>query len=150
MIIPVEVWGPRYWYVFHTACYAYPKRPNRVAKKKMYDFVQNIPFLLPDIPISNLFAKLLDKYPVSSYLDDRDSLMRWFHFIHNQINLAIGKPEIPFEESIRQYHEFTTKHTIQSKDQKHLYIRNVIHQYQTPIVFASVICLGILIYFLYK
>lgn len=148
--IPAEVWGPQYWFVFHTLCYAYPEKPNRVSKKKMYDFVQNIPFIIPNIPISDYFTKLLDKYPVTSYLDSRVDLIKWFHFIHNEINRSLGKQELSYEESIRQYQEYIDKKTIKSNDSTHLLIRRKVMEYRTPIIFSIIILIGILIYFLYK
>lgn len=150
LTIPADIWGPHYWFVFHTLCYAYPERPNKIAKKKMYDFVQNIPFIIPHLGISDYFTKILDKYPVSSYLDNRKDLMKWFHFIHNEINRSIGKDQISFDESMRQYIEYIEKNKIKSNDTNHLYIRRFVLEYKTPIVFSIIIIIGILIYFLYK
>ena len=55
--------------------------------------------------MGNNFTLLLDKYPVTPYLDCRDSFIRWVHFIHNKINIAIKKNTITLSESLEQYHE---------------------------------------------
>ena len=47
---------------------------------------------------------MLDIYPVSSYLDNRESLIRWVHFIHNQINKKLNKPEISLQEALKNYY----------------------------------------------
>lgn len=105
MTLDPKVWGPHYWFVFHTIAMSYPIKPNDVIKKKFYDFIQNIPLFLPIEEIGNSFSKLLDKYPVTPYLDSRQSLVRWFHFIHNKINIGIGLPNLTLEESMTAYYE---------------------------------------------
>ena len=80
-----EVWGPHYWFVLHTIAETYPKVCNQVTKRKYYDFIMNIPMFVPDSEIGNYFSNLLDKYPVTPYLDTRESFKRWMNFIHNKI-----------------------------------------------------------------
>ena len=105
MVLNPKVWGPHYWFVLHTIANTYPLSPNDVTKKKYYDFIQNLPLLLPIPEIGNSFAKYLDKYPVTPYLDSRPSFMKWMHFIHNKINVSIGEPELSQEESMAQYYD---------------------------------------------
>ena len=80
-----NVWGPHYWFFLHTVAESYPLSPNQVTKRKYYDLIQNFPLFLPDDEIGNKFSRLLDKYPVTPYLDSRDSFVRWTHFMHNKI-----------------------------------------------------------------
>lgn len=91
-----QVWGPHYWFVLYTIASTYPDYPNEFTKRKYYDFIQNIPLFIPNISIGNHFSELLDKYPCSPYLSSRDSFKKWIHFIHNKINIHIGKKEISF------------------------------------------------------
>ena len=49
------------------------------------------------------FSKLLDNFPVSPYLDNRDSLIRWVHFIHNRINKMLDKEELTLFEELDEY-----------------------------------------------
>ena len=74
-------------------------------KKKYYDFVQNIPLFLPISQIGNKFSEFLDQYPVTPYLDSRESFTKWMHFIHNKINVYIGLPEKTMEEAMVDYYE---------------------------------------------
>jgi len=83
----------------------YPNRPNAVTKKKYYEFIQNLPLFIPVESISGEFSKLIDKYPVTPYLDNRESLIRWTHFIHNKINQKLEKPQISLSEFYVQYYE---------------------------------------------
>jgi hypothetical protein len=105
MTLNPEVWGPHYWFVLHTIAITYPERPNDVVKKKYYDFIHNLPLFMPVKEIGNGFSKMLDKYPVTPYLDSQSSFVKWMHFIHNKYNVALGKPELTMDESIIQYYE---------------------------------------------
>jgi hypothetical protein len=100
-----KVWGPKFWFVFHTITLNYPNNPNSVTKKKYYDFVQNIPMFLPVEEIATHFSKLLNEFPIQPYLDNRESFIKWFWFIHNKINEKLEKPIISLKEFYIQYYE---------------------------------------------
>jgi hypothetical protein len=100
-----NVWGPHYWFFLHTLSITYPKRPNTVTKKKYYEFIQNLPLFIPVEQISSDFSKLLDLYPVTPYLDNRESFTRWTWFIHNKINQKLDKPQITLNEFYSKYYE---------------------------------------------
>jgi hypothetical protein len=100
-----KIWGPHYWFFIHTVAMTYPIRPNAVTKKKYYEFIQNLPLFIPVESLSGEFSKLIDKYPVAPYLDNRESLVRWTHFIHNKINQKLEKPQISLSEFYIEYYE---------------------------------------------
>jgi len=100
-----NVWGPKYWFFFHTITLNYPNYSNSVTKKKYYDFVQNIPMFLPVEEIATYFSKLLNEYPVQPYLDNRESFIKWFWFIHNKVNEKLEKPVISLNEFYIKYYE---------------------------------------------
>jgi hypothetical protein len=108
-----KIWGPHYWFFLHTLAMTYPHHPNAVTKKKYYEFIQNLPLFLPVDEISTSFSKLIEKYPITPYLDNRDSFVRWMHFIHNKINVALEKPEISLNDFFIQYYN-----EYKSKDEK--------------------------------
>ena len=105
MVLNPKVWGPHYWFVLHTIANTYPLSPNDVTKKKYYDFIQNLPLFIPIREISNSFSNLINKYPVTPYLDSRESLIRWFHFIHNKIRKQTGSVEITLKEASEEYYK---------------------------------------------
>jgi hypothetical protein len=100
-----KVWGPHYWFFIHSVAMTYPHHPNAVTKKKYYEFIQNLPLFLPVEEISSEFSKLIDKYPITPYLDNRDSLISWTHFIHNKINQKLEKPQISLNDFYIKYYE---------------------------------------------
>ena len=102
-VLRAETWGPKYWFFLMTIALSYPDYPNKVTKRKYYDFIQNLPLFIPDGEIGDRFSKLLDKYPVSPYLDNRESFVKWVHFIHNKVNYILGKEEISYMAALENY-----------------------------------------------
>jgi len=107
-----EVWGTHYWFFLMTIALTYPDNVNVVTKRKYYDLIQNMPIFIPNSEISKNFSKLLDEYPVTPYLDNRDSFVHWIVFIHNRVNVQIGKKEITMEEAMNKYFEQMVPPTI--------------------------------------
>ena len=67
---------------------------------------------MPIEEIGNSFSKFIDKYPVTPYLESRQSLVRWTHFIHNKINI---KPRVKLavkEEKVSSALPSLTSNTI--------------------------------------
>jgi len=100
-----SVWGPHFWFFLHTLAISYPHYPNTVTKKKYYELIQNLPLFIPNELIGKDFSKLLDEYPITAYLDNRESLVKWIHFIHNKINEKLEKPKISLNEFYLKYYE---------------------------------------------
>ena len=98
-----NIWGPHYWFFLHTIAHSYPTKPNEVTKRKYYDTIQNMPLFIPVPDIGDRFSNLLDKYPVTPYLGSRESFVRWVHFVHNKMNILLGKDELSLLESIDSY-----------------------------------------------
>ena len=113
------IWGPHYWFFMTTLALSYPETPNAVTKRKYYDFISNLPLFIPNPEIGGRFSHLLDKYPVSPYLDNRDSFIRWVHFIHNKVNIMLGKEEISLDAALETYFaEYRPKPIILSEQLK--------------------------------
>ena len=118
MALDPSVWGPFYWFVLHTMALTYPSNPNETIKKKYYDFIQNIPLFLPIQTIGNHFSALLDKYPVTPYLDSQQSFIKWMNFIHNKINLSLELPEMSLDDAMFAYYEYYKPKVVKDKEQR--------------------------------
>jgi len=105
MTLDESVWLPKYWFVLTTIACQYPNKPNDVTKKKYYELIQNLPLFMPEGDVSNHFLKLLDKYPVTPYLDDRASFMKWSHFIQNKVNASMGYEEKTTADAMQEYYD---------------------------------------------
>ena len=103
MRFDASVWGPHYWFFLHTVAESYPLNPTPITKRKYYDLLQNFPLFIPEEEMGNTFSQLLDKYPVSPYLDSRESFVRWVHFMHNKMNHRLGKRELSLPAALDAY-----------------------------------------------
>jgi len=138
MKFDANTWGPHYWFFLHTIAEFYPLTPNEVTIKKHYELITNMPLFIPDEQMGNKFSEILDKYPVSPYLDNRDSFVRWMHFIHNKYNHMLGKEEVSLAKSLDMYRE-------QYKPQKVSFMDNI-RLKSRYIHFAFIIVLIMMIY----
>lgn len=120
MVLDPKVWGPHYWFFLHTISMAYPLRPNSVTKKKYYEFIQNLPLFIPVENIAGEFSKLLDQYPITPYLDSRDSFIRWVWFIHNKINEKLEKNKISLNKFYELYYEEYKPKDIKNREMNRL------------------------------
>ena len=98
-------------------------------------------FLIPNPEIGDKFSGLLDQFPVSPYLDSRDSFIRWVHFMHNKINKILEKPEISLFAALDNYRAKYRPKQIKMSERFHL-------KQEFIIAFFTVMCF-ILIYLFY-
>ena len=99
-----DVWMPHFWFFLYSTAHGYPDFPNKIIKRKYYDFVQNLPLFCPNGDIQNRFSRLLDTFPVTPYLDNRDSFTYWVHFVQNKLHLEIGKEEQTYFQHLDEYY----------------------------------------------
>jgi len=142
MELDPNVWGPHYWFVLHTIALCYPLTPNDVTKKKYYNFIQDLPLMIPNERHGNKFSEMLDMYPVTPYLDSRESFIKWMHFIHNKYNVLIGKESISMPEAMdKYYHHYKPKKILMMETLKK----------KQKIMFAVIVlALLAIIWYLYK
>jgi len=139
-IFDPTIWGPHYWFFLMTLALSYPETPNSVTKRKYYDFIMNLPIFIPNHEIGNRFSELLDKYPVSPYLDNKESFIKWIHFIHNKVNISIGKEEISYQTAMNNYlDEYVPKPL-------YLYEKMKINKYYI-FIFFIIVCLLFIYYY---
>ena len=136
-----EIWGPHYWFFLHTAAMNYSTMPTETLRKKYYELIQNFALFIPNVEVANDFLKLLDTYPVTPYLENRQSLIHWVHFIHNKVNAKLGKREISLQESLEAYHS----HYIPREREKAM-----MKKYKRHLFYGTIAALSGLILYLYK
>ena len=142
MILDPAVWGPHYWFVLYSIAVSYPLNVNTVTKRKYYDFIQNLPLFLPVGEIGKLFSEFLDRYPVTPYLDSRESFIKWVHFIHNKVNVYLGKREITYQQAMKTYYEHYIPKTVKREIDRRLRERYIFF----AVVAALVILIIVLMY----
>ena len=136
-----EIWGPHYWFFLHTISMTYPKYPNAATKKKYYEFIQNLPLFIPVEKISTEFYKLIEEHPITPYLDNKESLIRWMHFIHNKINTKLEKPTVTLGKFYENYYEAYKPTNVKMMEY---------YKLRQKIIYITVVCFIIgVIYYLY-
>jgi len=99
-----EVWLHHFWFFLYTVAHSYPDFPNVVTKRKYYDFIQNLPLYCPHTEIQKRFIAVLDAFPVTPYLDSKDSFTYWVHFINNKIDYGLGLEEHTYLDHLDKYY----------------------------------------------
>ncbi len=95
------VWGPIFWTTMHIVSLGYPSKPSDADKAGAAAFYNSLATVIP-CPICKAHYKtFLDKTPVESALEDRDSLIHWVFDLHNDVNEQLGKRRITFQEYVR-------------------------------------------------
>jgi hypothetical protein len=122
-----NIWGKYYFFVLYTIALTYPNNPNNTVQKKYFEFINTIPLLIPDETWGNNFSKILDKYPVTPYLNNRRNFVEWVFSIHNHINKSIGKESISFYDAIDNYykHYIIKENTWFEKNKKNIIIISI-------------------------
>jgi hypothetical protein len=120
----------------------YPVHPNDVTKKKYYELIHNFPLFMPDSRIGNKFSDLIDKYPITPYLDSRDSFIKWVHFIHNRVNKMTNKAEISLKQALKEYYYHYKPKAVKMEEEL---------KYRQKLVFFLILLGGVVgVYYLYK
>ena len=136
------VWLPYLHFVLQTISLYYPEKPNTVTKKKYYNFINDLPLFFPEYPMGKNFIDLLDKYPVTPYLESRLSFMKWVNYIHNKIKLDLKEETTDFSKSLQEYYDkYKPKEVIN---------RKWIKKKSKYIIFSVVLLLFVLIIYLYN
>jgi hypothetical protein len=138
-----KVWGPHYWFVLHTIALTYPNKPNETVKKKYYDFIQNLPLFIPIENMGNFFSNLLDTYPVTPYLDSRESFIKWMYFIHNRVNKELDYKQISLSESLEEYYKNYTNYHNNSNKSNSIIIKK---EYISFLIITALLFLAIYYY----
>ena len=99
-----KIWGPHYWFFLFSVALTYPHNPTNITKKKYYNLIRDFPLFIPDYKTSKSFEELINKYPVTPYLDNRNSFVRWINFIHNQVNISLKKPKVLLKDALYNYY----------------------------------------------
>ena len=99
-----DVWLPSFWFFMYSTAHAYPDTPNKITKRKYYEFIQNLPLFCPNTDIQKRLLRILDIFPVTPYLDTRDSFTYWVHFVQNKMDNELGNDEHTYFQHLDIYY----------------------------------------------
>ena len=105
MKLKYEIWLPKLQFTLQTIALRYPESPNEVTIRKYYNLIQNLPVFFPDEPLGKDLEKLLDEFPVTPYMNSKQSFMKWIHYLFNKINSKVGKDPVSFYDNLEDYYQ---------------------------------------------
>jgi hypothetical protein len=109
MHLPPEVWGPLFWCTLHIISLGYPNDPTFAEKRAAKEHFNSLMYLLPCPMCRSHFREILQVSPIDSWLDNRNSLVEWVWYLHNQVNIRLNKPTITQAEFFMRYTEMATR-----------------------------------------
>ena len=83
------------WHFLHTMAAYYDLKPSSKCQKEMLDFIHLLAKFYPCKLCSKHFRDKINRNP--PIVKSRDGLTRWFHQVHNEVNIANGKAVFPLE-----------------------------------------------------
>ena len=96
-----DVWGPIFWTTMHIASLGYSQSPSKEEQEAATMFYRSLTEMIP-CPICKVHYKQhLKESPIESVVGSRDTLVYWVFVVHNKVNVQLGKPEITFDQYIK-------------------------------------------------
>jgi FAD-linked sulfhydryl oxidase len=98
-------WGVPMWKTIHYVAASYPKEPSNGDKTNYALFYTTIGDVIPCKPCREHYKKMLEDYPLNdTVLQNQDTLFSWTVFIHNQVNIRLGKRAVSLDEAKKLYY----------------------------------------------
>ena len=98
------IWGPSAWRFMHYITLSYPDNPSDDDKHNIKQFFIYAGKVLPCAKCRNNFKDHLHKYPLDdNVLSSRLTLVNWLIDIHNEVNIATGKPVVQHKLVIENF-----------------------------------------------
>jgi len=96
-------WGPACWKFLDCLVFSYPLVPSEEQQAAMATYFHSLKNVLPCYSCRVDFTRMMEQDPIENHLHSRESLARWLHQKHNQVNEKLGKPTISFEHYVMQF-----------------------------------------------
>lgn len=135
--LKTSVWARQYWFVALTICLSYPTHPNDSIKKKYYELYQNIFLYLPPNDDIRPYYSYIERFPITPYLDSRDSLLQWLFFVRNKITDSLDFERQSRQSLMQEYYEqYIPKNTLEFE--KHVFRKCLIGASMISVLFSMV------------
>ncbi len=88
-----DIWGPRFWLVFHLAASFFPVRPSKSIREAFENFIVSIPLFLPCPLCRHHAMKYITEHrqTVSKAVETRQGVFDFFVDFHNDVNIRKEK-----------------------------------------------------------
>lgn len=100
-----KVFGPAYWFTYHTMAANYPVNPSPIYREKMKGYILGIPYTLPCENCADHATAYIEsiKTNLDSIISSRDNLFNFFVDFHNYVNKRYGKPIMSYQDAKKMY-----------------------------------------------
>lgn len=100
-----KVFGPAYWFTYHTAAANYPVEPSAIYREKMKGYILGIPYTLPCEACADHATSYIEsiKHNLDNIISSRDKLFNFFVDFHNYVNARYGKPIMSYQDARKIY-----------------------------------------------
>lgn len=100
----LSVWIPNYNFFLQSVAFSYPTQPNNTVKRKYYDLYSNFSLFIPNPKAFTTIYKILEKHPITPYLDSQMLLLKWTHKVTNELKGLIGIEPVDFHRFMEDYY----------------------------------------------
>jgi hypothetical protein len=140
-----KIWGPYFWFTLHTITLVFPDQPTYQDKRHYHDFFLSLQNVLPCLKCREHYKQHLQEFPVSSHLDNKESLVKWCFILHNKVNQSLGKEEFTYDEFKDKYKKIYSPTILQKV------INNEnIKKYKKYKIFSLLILLSVVLLFIFR
>lgn len=128
---------PHFNFFLNTITINYPPEPTEPVKKIYFELLNNFGSYIPTPSIRKHYNKLLDKYPLKPYLDNKNDFEKWILIVINSLKLIINEKPHSFIENKENYNSFYLP--------KKIYLNQQVKKYKKYIIWILIISLFIFI-----
>jgi hypothetical protein len=86
-----NVWGPKFWYTWHSVALGYPDNPTDLDKENYKNFYIYFSYVLPCEACSKDSYSRIKSVDWNNVLTSRKNLIKWTYNYHNDINIKLDK-----------------------------------------------------------
>jgi len=99
-----EVFGPAFWFSFHTGAAHLPENLSPISASRIRAFINGIPELVPCTDCSEHSRAFIEenKARINNFRRG-DDVFRFYVDFHNYVNLRLGKPLVSYEKAYEMY-----------------------------------------------
>lgn len=114
------IWGPGMWHFLHTMSFNYPISPQKEQKKRYYDFIYSLQYILPCGKCRANLTKNFKKHPLTmKHMENRQTFSKYIYELHEVVNTMLGKKsQLSYEEVRERYEHFRSRCAKSIKDIK--------------------------------
>lgn len=106
------VWGPIFWTTMHIVSLGYSTNPTTKEQEGAVQFYESLQEVIPCPICRSHYKEFLTNMPVREAVKNRTTLIQWVFNIHNEVNKKLNKPELSFEDYIKNMQTLASQSSV--------------------------------------